>query len=192
MAKARKCKCKICKKELTTDIAYLVEHITANGNKQKQYYCSKEEYENDKREKELYSRIQFLTDEILGYPCVNNIRNKKIKELKEVGYSNEVIYRCFKEYKDEIIKWIDTNKIDKEYNKIAYMFAVIGANIKDFSIEDERKNYWEQYKVEEEEIEIENIDIILTEDQSDDAIKERLKNKKKNDNVLNNFLKGLK
>ena len=170
-------KCCICKKDLKKEDAYTFIYVSKNGKEYRKYACSEEEVENDKRDKELYSRIQFLTDEILGYPCVNNIRNKKIKELQEVGYSNEVIYRCFKEYKDEIIKWIDANKIDKEYNKIAYMFAVIGANIKDFSIEDERKNDWNQYKQVEEYAD-ENIADTLVEE-SDEDIKNRLNNKQK-------------
>lgn len=152
-------KCKICGKEINKEDSYMWIHTSKTGRQYKYYACSQEEVENDKRDKELYKKIQYISDEILGYPCVNNTRNKKIKELQDVGYSNEVIYRCFKEYKDEIIKWIDTNKIDKEYNKIAYMFAVIGANIKDFSIEDERKNDWNQYKQTEEEVEIEVEDI---------------------------------
>lgn len=191
MAKARKCKCKICKKELTTDIAYLVEHITTNGNKQKQYYCSKEEYENDRRDKELYKLCQYKTDEILGRPITNNTRNKELAELHE-QYSWEEIYRCIKAKADDIKFMIKQNDIQGDYQQIRYLMQVIKNCIYDFTREDRAKNYWEQYKVEEEEIEIENIDIILTEDQSDDAIKERLKNKKKNDNVLNNFLKGLK
>lgn len=114
--------------------------------------------------------MQLLTDEILGYPCVNNTRNKKIKELQEVGYSNEVIYRCFKKYKDEIIKWIDVNGIDKEYNKIAYMFAVVSGNIYDFSKEDEKNDIFNIQKSIEEEIEIEEIEI-----PSDMKVKQRKK-----------------
>ena len=68
------------------------------------------------------------------------------------------------------------------------MFAVINNVIKDFSIEDKRANQWEQYKQTEEEV-----DIILTEDETDEDVKNRLKNKKnKDDNSLSAFLKGLK
>lgn len=180
-------KCCICKKDLKKEEAYMFIYVSKTGKEYRKYACSQEEVENDERDKELYKKIQYISDEILGYPCVNNTRNKKIKELQEVGYSNEVIYRCFKEYKDEIIKWIDTNKIDKEYNKIAYMFAVIGANIKDFSIEDEKKNDWNQYT--EDTIEEE---LFEGREETDGDIIKRLKNKKDNKNNISSFLDSLK
>jgi hypothetical protein len=149
-------KCYFCKKEINKDDAYMWEHVVEKSGKiYKRYCCSEEEKEQVERDKELYKLIQYLTDEILGYPCVNNTRNKKIQELQEAGFSNETIYRCFKQYKDEIVKWIEFNGIDKEFNKLSYMFGVIKNVIKDFECEDERKNSWEQYKEKEEEIEIE-------------------------------------
>lgn len=181
-------KCQICGKKIDKDTAYHWVHETKTGNKYNKYACSLEEFENDKRDKELYKKTQYLTDDILGYKCVNNTRNAKIKELQEAGFTNEQIFRCFKKYKNEIEYWINANGIDKEYNKIAYMFGVINNVIKDFSKEDERANRWEQYKQTEEEV-----DIILTENETDEDVKNRLKNKKnKDDNPLNAFLKGLR
>ena len=161
---ARTVKCCICKKEIKKDDAYMFVYTSQSGKEYRKYACSLEEIENDKREKELYREIQYLTDDILGYKCVNNCRNAKIKELQEVGFTNEQIFRCFKKYKDEIVKWIELNGIDKEYNKIAYMFGVINNVIKDFSIEDERANQWEQYKQTEEEVEVEVEDIEIPTD----------------------------
>lgn len=156
---ARTVKCYICKKEIKKDDAYMFTYTSQSGKVYRKYACSLEEIENDKREKELYKNIQYITDEILGHPIVNNARNKKIKELQEAGYTNEQIFRCFKEYKDEIIKYLQLSGIDKEYNKIAYMFTIIGNKIEDFSKEDERVNQWEQYKQTEEEVEVEVEDI---------------------------------
>ena len=156
---ARNVKCCICKKEIKKDDAYMFTYTSQSGKEYRKYCCSLEEKENMEREKELYREIQYLTDDILGYKCVNNCRNAKIKELQEAGFTNEQIFRCFKKYKDEIVKWIELNGIDKEYNKIAYMFGVINNVIKDFSIEDERANQWEQYKQTEEEVEVEVEDI---------------------------------
>lgn len=151
-------KCCICKKELKKEEAYMYIHTSKTGKEYKKYCCSLEEKENDERDKRLYKETQYLIDSILGYPCVNNNRNKRIQDLQNAGYTNEQIYRCFKEYKSEIEKWIEVNKIDKEFNKLAYMFAVVGANIKDFTIEDEKKNEWQQQiEVEEEIVEIEDI-----------------------------------
>lgn len=165
-------KCYFCKKDLKKEDAYTWIYISKTNKEYKRYCCSLEEKERIEREKELYSCIQHITDEILGHKCVNNVRNKKIKELEEAGYTNEQIYRVFKKYKDEIIKWIDVNGIDKEYNKIAYMFAVVGGNIYDFSKEDEKKNDWSQYveNTVEEEVEIEEIEI-----PSDMKVKQRKK-----------------
>ena len=185
---AKTVKCYICKKEIKKEDAYIFTYTSKNGKEYRKYACSLEEIENDKRDKELYREIQYLTDEILGHTIVNNARNKKIKELQEAGYTNEQIFRCFKEYKDEIIKYLELSGIDKEYNRIAYIFTIIGNKIEDFSKEDERANQWEQYKQTEEEV-----DIILTEDETDEDVKNRLKNKKnKDDNPLNTFLKGLR
>ena len=156
---ARTVKCCICKKEINKEDAYIFTYTSKNGKEYRKYACSLEEIENDKRDKELYREIQHISDEILGHTIVNNARNKKIKELQEAGYTNEQIFRCFKEYKDEIIKYLELSGIDKEYNRIAYIFTIIGNKIEDFSKEDERVNQWEQYKQTEEEVEVEVEDI---------------------------------
>ena len=180
---ARTVKCYFCKIDLNKEDAYTWVYISKTNKEYKRYCCSLEEKENMEREKELYREIQYLTDSILGYKCVNNCRNAKIKELQEAGFTNEQIFRCFKKYKDEIVKWIELNGIDKEYNKIAYMFGVINNVIKDFSIEDERANQWEQYVSETSEEE-------FIEEEED--IASRLKNKKENKNNIASFLDSLK
>ena len=185
---ARNVKCCICKKEIKKDDAYMFTYTSQSGKEYRKYCCSLEEKENMEREKELYREIQYLTDSILGYKCVNNCRNAKIKELQEAGFTNEQIFRCFKKYKDEIVKWIELNGIDKEYNKIAYMFGVINNVIKDFSIEDESANQWEQYKQTEEEVEVE-VDTLVEED--DEDIRNRLDIKKKS-NGFSDLLNKLK
>lgn len=180
---AKTVKCYFCKKDLKKEDAYTWVYISKTNKEYKRYCCSLEEKERIEREKELYSCIQHISDEILGHPIVNNVRNKKIKELQEAGYTNEQIFRCFKEYKDEIIKYLQLSGIDKEYNKIAYMFTIIGNKIEDFSKEDERANQWEQYVSEtsEEEFIEEEEDIVS-----------RLKDKKENKNNIASFLDSLK
>lgn len=180
---ARTVKCYICKKDLKKEDAYMFTYTSQSGKEYKKYCCSLEEKENMERDKELYKNIQYITDEILGHPIVNNTRNKKIKQLQEAGYTNEQIFRCFKEYKDEIIKYLQLSGIDKEYNKIAYMFTIIGNKIEDFSKEDERANQWEQYVSETSEEE-------FIEEEED--IASRLKNKKENKNNIASFLDSLK
>lgn len=180
---AKTVKCYFCKKDLKKEDAYTWVYISKTNKEYKRYCCSLEEKERIEREKELYSCIQHISDEILGHPIVNNARNKKIKELQEAGYTNEQIFRCFKEYKDEIIKYLQLSGIDKEYNKIAYMFTIIGNKIEDFSKEDERANQWEQYVSETSEEE-------FIEEEED--IASRLKDKKENKNNIASFLDSLK
>lgn len=179
----RTVKCYICKKEINKEDAYVWTYTSQSGKEYKKYCCSLEEKENMERDKELYREIQYISDEILGHPIVNNARNKKIKELQEAGYTNEQIFRCFKEYKDEIIKYLELSGIDKEYNKIAYIFTIIGNKIEDFSKEDERANQWEQYASETSEEE-------FIEEEED--IASRLKDKKENKNNIASFLDSLK
>ena len=183
---ARTVKCCICKKEINKEDAYIFTYTSKNGKEYRKYACSLEEIENDKRDKELYREIQYLTDSILGHTIVNNTRNKKIKELQEAGYTNEQIFRCFKEYKDEIIKYLELSGIDKEYNRIAYIFTIIGNKIEDFSKEDERANQWEQYKQTEEEV---DMNTLVEED--DEDIRNRLDVKKKS-NGFSDLLNKLK
>lgn len=179
-------KCYICKKDLKKEESYMFIHISDSGKEYKRYACSQEEVENDKREKELYKKIQYLTDEILGYPCINNSRNKKIRELQDAGFSNEQIYRCFQQYKNEIIKWIEFNKIDKEFNKISYMFGVIKNCIYDFANEDAKKNDWPQYKT------VEELETYEEKEETNDEIIKRLKDKKETTNSISSFLNELK
>ena len=147
--------CRACGKKIEKEDAFCFVHETKTGKKQNHYYCSQEEKEFQDREKELYSRIQYLTDEILGYPITNNARNKKIKELQQAGYTNEEIYRCIKDCKSEIEEWLTLKDISVEYQKISYMFAIIGNKIHDFTIEDKQRNDWTQYSQPvEQEVEI--------------------------------------
>ena len=161
--------CKACKKKIEKEDAFLFVYETKTGKKQNYYYCSQEEKEFQDREKELYKKIQYLTDEILGYPITNNSRNKKIQELQNAGYTNEQIYRCVKDCKSEIEEWLTLKDISVEYQKISYMFAIIGNKIHDFTIEDKQRNDWTQYSqpVEQE------VEIIEEEIPSDMKIKKR-------------------
>lgn len=176
-------KCYICKKDIPKGEGYQFIYKSKAEKEYKKWCCSLQEKENYERDKKLYKEIQYITDEILGHPIVNNTRNKKIKELQEAGYTNEQIFRCFKEYKDEIIKYLQLSGIDKEYNKIVYIFTIIGNKIEDFSREDERANQWEQYVSETSEEE-------FIEEEED--IASRLKNKKENKNNIASFLDSLK
>ena len=129
----RKPKCKYCKKEL--DDPYVV---FVNGKKQN--YCSKEEYDFVILEKEYYKKILNICKEILGYKTFNSIVGKEIKELHS-EYKYQSIYNCINKYKQDIVFYIDLNDIEKEFNKIKYMFAIVKNNIADCAqIKNEKKD----------------------------------------------------
>ena len=166
----RKCKCKACGKQLTTDIAYLYTYLTKTGKEIKQYYCSEEEFENLERDKKLYKECLYETDKILERPITNSIRNKELAELHE-QYSWEEILRCIKSKSDEINMMIKQNGIENDYQQIRYMMQTIKNVIYDFVREDKQRNDWTQYNQSvEQEVEIE---IIKEEVPSDMKVKKR-------------------
>lgn len=121
---ARRCKCSICKKDLTTDKAY---KITNNKGKTT-YYCTKEEYEQlikEKQDKEhclemvaQYMRLKFATPIII----------KEINKLHEY-YEYIVIEKCFKENEKAINWFLDNNEDSSEFGKVRYCFTIIQNNI---------------------------------------------------------------
>lgn len=139
----RKPKCKYCKKELENPFTVIV-------NDKKENYCSEEEYKFIIREKNCYKKILELCKNILGYKTFNTIVGKEIKELHN-EYSYEIIYICIQKYKQDIEIYIDLNDINKEYNKIKYMFAIIKNNIADISLE--------KKEIKDEKINIEEFDM---------------------------------
>lgn len=129
---ARKCKCKICGKSLTTDIAYLV-----NVDNKNKYYCDFIEYETYIEENICKKNIYEGACSILGYKSKNTVLFKEINNLHEL-YTYKDIYGCLNEKKDSIYELIKINNIDKEYNKIRYIFGTISRSIQDYSQEQKK------------------------------------------------------
>lgn len=130
---ARKCKCKICKKDLTSDKAFCIT-INTGSKPKNTYYCSEEEYRKEQSEIHFWKQCQLATDEILGYPIINNQRNKLLSEILNSGYTREELYDCIKEqsnYISECLRY--RSDIDTEYGKLCYMFAIIKGSIKDIT-----------------------------------------------------------
>ncbi|MBM7836478.1 hypothetical protein [Clostridium sardiniense] len=147
----RKCKCQICGKQLTTDIAFKL----FNG-KRNLYYCDSVEYEiyseekeKDKRNKdELYANIC----DILGYKSVNSQLWKEMISLNKL-YSWEEMNGLLKDKMDSIAQLILENDIEKEYNKIRYIFGALSRDIHDYSEEQKKiKNKKLQIKTDIKEI----------------------------------------
>lgn len=168
-----KAKCRACGKQLDTNDAYKVIHKTKKGNKQNRYYCNEEEYENEKREKELYRKCQYETDAIVGFPITNKVRNSELTELHDAGYSWEEIYRCIKSKNEWIKEQIKLKRIESDYQMIRYMMTVIKNTIHDYTIEDRRNNSWEKCVDE-------NIEENFIEEDEEEEIKNRLKQIKEN------------
>lgn len=122
--------CRICKRKIDKEKAYLVEHYTKSGNKTNWWFCSQEEYENDKKEKEFYKECQYLIDTLFGEIVIDNTRNKRLSDLNKAGYTYETIYNCISDNSSTIenalvIKRDDFNCKNGMYLKLAYTFGII-------------------------------------------------------------------
>ncbi len=125
---ARSVKCAITKEVGTTETFIKV------GNK---YYKSKEIYNQDKYQKEIYRQIiDYICFELLDYSNGQPFHTSLPKILKTLNYyDNEVILKTFK-YKTQDIKYAFQNKkFTSEHNKIKYMFAIINNSIIDINRE---------------------------------------------------------
>ena len=128
----RKVKCKICKTQLDSDIAYCIEKTSSSNRTVREYYCSQQEYEKDKEEKELWRLVLVAVDDILGYTCISKTKVNMIKEIEE-HYSRRQLYNCLINHKEEIKRYLDEKGIYEEYGKLSYIFACIRNKIKDDS-----------------------------------------------------------
>ncbi|MGL4801891.1 MAG: hypothetical protein ACRC18_06470 [Cetobacterium sp.] len=149
----RKVKCRNCESKTPQDQAYLIVHVTKGGNEQKRYYCSEECYRKEQSEIFMLKQCQYFVDEVLGYVCINNEKNKLISEITEAGYTRKELYECMVSFKETILESLNYRQdIDKELHKIRYMFAIIKSNIKEFT--DSNKQNVKEEKEVYEEIEI--------------------------------------
>ena len=123
-------KCKICGKELDTNISYKV--IDKNGKNK--YFCSQSEFEAEEarknKAKEDKDKVYRLICDLFGYEIQNtqlfaewNLWNK----LK----SNEIIYKYLVENK-EYLQQICNKSFEGEYQKIRYFSAVLKNSLRDF------------------------------------------------------------
>lgn len=132
---ARKCKCKICGKPLTTDVAFNFPKIDKNGKKKNQYYCSEEEYREYEKNTELLRENQILFDKIIGYTCINNTKNKEFAKIYNAGYSRRQVNKFLLDKGEYIKESLDKKLVNgdmNEYQKILYIFAIIRSEIKDY------------------------------------------------------------
>ncbi|EPY2278026.1 hypothetical protein ACXAT3_002778 [Clostridium sporogenes] len=120
---SRKCKCKICKKILTTDKAYKVVINSKNI-----YYCSEGEYKRDLKNKQNKDKCFNTIKHILNEPFITPIMKKEVNKLNKF-YDYIIIERTFRECEDSI-KWFLNNKeYNTEYAKTRYIMVIIQNNI---------------------------------------------------------------
>lgn len=129
----RKVKCKICSQQIDTDNAYCITKINENtGKKTNSYYCSEEEYLEDKEKKELWKKVLVAVDDILGYTCISKTKVNMIKEIEE-HYSRKQLYNCLINNADEIKRYLEQKNIYEEYGRLSYIFSCVKNKIKDNS-----------------------------------------------------------
>lgn len=129
---ARQVKCKICGEKIDKDKAYCIEKVNENNGKvTREYYHSKEEYEEDKFQKSLWKKLLVSIDEILGYTSVSKTKVNMLKELENAGYTRKQVYNCIENNKEEIKRYLNEKDIYDEYGKLSYIFACIKNKIKD-------------------------------------------------------------
>ena len=125
--------CKICGQKIEKDNAYCITKINENtGKKTNSYYCSEEEYLEDKEKKELWKKVLVAVDDILGYTCISKTKVNMIKEIEE-HYSRKQLYNCLINNADEIKRYLEQKNIYEEYGRLSYIFSCVKNKIKDNS-----------------------------------------------------------
>ncbi|MGL5713491.1 MAG: hypothetical protein ACRCX2_10765 [Paraclostridium sp.] len=133
-------KCKRCGNKNNKDKSYLHIHVTSGGNKQNRYYCNEDCYDLEQNDIYMLKQCQYFIDELFGYTVINNAKNNNIKELCSAGYTREEIYDCMKELESTLADTLNYKKIDDEYAKIQYVFAIIKGKIREITLNNKIDN----------------------------------------------------
>jgi hypothetical protein len=148
----KKCKCRQCNKNLTTNIAYKIRYNDKNV-----YFCDineslewlaktkKEEAERDI----MYTVRSYVKSEILGYRDVQKLPKYLIERIFDIrngatfekgigriegdgnGYPYEVILSTFKSERENILRSFQTKNFKNEKQQINYMMAIVESNLND-------------------------------------------------------------
>ena len=134
----RRCKCKFCGKELTTDIAYKSESDKA-------YFCNQDEFQswlqnkiNKQAEKETEKEIFNIMGETVG-GIIKPYSWKEIKEtvsLLKTKFSLDQIKDYVSSEKSNIEDIIRRKSFNSEFNKVKYYLAIIKNNIEEDILND--------------------------------------------------------
>lgn len=129
----RKCRCCITNQIGTTDTFYRA----ADGR----YYATEEIYLTDCKRKEAHKELIDTLVGFLGYEkgmIFPTVLSRKLKELS--FYGDEVILATARECKPKIDWAFETKGFDNEYNRIAYMMAIIKGHINDVYLASRNKD----------------------------------------------------
>lgn len=124
---SRKCKCQVCGKELTTDIAFKVTKGKVN-----KYYCNEKEYKDYRDNVEARKNIYSLCCQLAN--SENTIINKEISNLGKI-YKNVLINEFLKVNYKTLEEIMSRCKNGNDYGRIKYLFTVIKNKIGDFKYE---------------------------------------------------------
>ena len=126
---ARKCKCKKCGEQLTTDIAFKVVYKGKNH-----YYCNENEYNKLQIQKAKKTETMTYIFDMFGYnrdQLLPPVMIKKINTLAKT-YDYNIIKDTFESNKKTLLYWWTLeNKFDNEYGKVSYIMRIVENNIND-------------------------------------------------------------
>ncbi len=125
--KIRQVICKCHKTKIAKDGAYCIKI-----NNKNQYWCNKEEYDNNKKEQLAKDSLYKTVAEILQIPIVTPFMKKEIEKIR-VYYEYDIIRKTFIESEPKL-NWFIRNKMDErttEFAMFRYCITVIANNIND-------------------------------------------------------------
>lgn len=95
------------------------------------YYESQETYDTVQKQKDLHGKIvDTICFDFLSYRPGQVFPTMLPKKLNELSfYDNEVILQTIENNAKEIQYWLSNKQFDSDSGKIAYMFAIVKANI---------------------------------------------------------------
>lgn len=114
----------------------------------KYYYKNQYVYEEDKRLKEARSKlIDYICTTFLHYREGQPFPTSLPKKLAELDYYDDtVILETFHTYESDILYWMEHKQFSSDFNRIAYMIAIVKEHIAEVN-----RQYIRQGKIRKEQ-----------------------------------------
>ena len=123
-------KCKGCGEKIDRDIAY---RVTMKGKNI--YYCSKAEYDNIIKAREIKDNTYNLICQLFGYKITNTSLFKELNLISE-SHSYNIIFSYLQENYEYLLEVLSKN-FNSEYAKIRYFSAILKNSLADFKTKEE-------------------------------------------------------